>query len=127
MRISDWSSDVCSSDLHIVAPRAVANRIAIAQQPHREALVIMAALADLLTLVADRPRDTVDRARQDRVHAPAARMSQLEIPGIAERLDIRPPRQEVGRQGRPTHPAARSLDEPPRRRPPTHTDPPHPR
>src|SRR3546814_4751170 len=70
----------------------------------------MAALADLLTLVEDRPRDTVDRARQDRVAEPADRMIEREIPGIAERLRIGPRAQAVGRHARHADRAARFLD-----------------
>src|SRR3546814_6125400 len=46
MRISDWSSDVCSSDL-VVAADAVAARVQFAEQGHCRRIVLLRALGGL--------------------------------------------------------------------------------
>jgi hypothetical protein len=59
LRISERGA-VGMAPVHpVVAPCAVADRIAIAEQPHGKALVIIAPLADLLALEENRARDAV--------------------------------------------------------------------
>ncbi|UZK68447.1 hypothetical protein OKW76_10270 [Sphingomonas sp. S1-29] len=82
---------VLAGGLHLVDPSAVAHRIAIAQQEHRQPFVIIAPLADLFPLEEDRARDAVDRARGHRVRKlpdgmferPAPCRAKAGRPGIA--------------------------------------------
>src|SRR3546814_3244035 len=70
MRISDWSSDVCSSDLHVAAPGGIAerNRIARAEEAIAAALVHQRTVPEAVGHLGA-PRLTDER---DMVHIGAA-------------------------------------------------------
>jgi len=73
-----------TGELAPIEPAAVAQRIAIAQQEHRQAIVEAAVLADLLALVEYRPGHAVDHPRQHRVREPADRKIERGVPGVAK-------------------------------------------
>jgi hypothetical protein len=85
-----------------VEPFAVAQRIAIAQQEHRQPLVIVALLADLLAVDEDRYGDPIVRPRQDRVRQVPDAVVERRVPGVAEADRIGASAQRIGRTLRHT-------------------------
>jgi hypothetical protein len=79
-----------------VEPFTVALGRPIAQQEHRQPLVEVAPLADLLAAVKDRHRHAVDRPRQRRIGEPHDGGVHRRVPRHAEGLRIAPPAQGVG-------------------------------
>src|SRR3546814_1478513 len=72
MRISDWSSDVCSSDLHVIDDRRLRGCDDFASEQrlfagrHLHFAVIAEALAELAGLGIDGDQAVVERAEEDR-------------------------------------------------------------
>src|SRR3546814_6310197 len=71
MRISDWSSDVCSSDLHVIDDRRLRGCDDFASEQrlfagrHLHFAVIAEALAELAGLGIDGDQAVVERAEED--------------------------------------------------------------
>src|SRR3546814_12203397 len=75
MRISDWSSDVCSSDLKIIE----------AYQAERYRPTLPISPIDLMLLIDDRARSGAAKSSIDRLVASAVRLHKLlELPSPAD-------------------------------------------
>src|SRR3546814_6148551 len=104
MRISDWSSDVCSSDLTSISPTMTRLRIGLCSADHLKSFPRAPAITQINVLRPFDPGDCMDQTRRARSDAPqrgrtlrrrticADLTAMLEAGGCA-----RQPRDQIGR------------------------------